>query len=882
VLARDLPDPADAGALVDPDDLVDLACAAVRHLGPPDHDSQASASAQVAARLDAWLECAPDLAEDVAQQLAAFRFAVEDLDDGDLDAPFDESERRAWVASYLHGWGDLERAVRVLDQWACALPVPRHGLDRLRVMLSNYVDDARRRADARALARRLWAHGDLVERHGLQARVPTLSELAGGDGEAAGFDRVISRLSSLRGARWAEDLVDTISRVAWAGRLRREDLDAVRGAIAVSPGRWCVAHRRVVPTFGGLLPVDPSHAASAVRAARASVPIGCLQTTLTGGAIDVLWDERGPWCRHVGTGPPVAARIEPPDAEPSGWFADLTLPLLDRPPPEGRRSVHRLGPLRHAMSRARVNADRAYAPRAYVVTLGESALRNLLGWEIRTCATRLHEAALAAGHEDPGGLIEALADDALALEWVRALPRTPGSRGAGVLSDARCLGDAMDHVAQLDPAGVSGELATLLALEGDLRPVDGDMFVLVATETCTSRLASHIVAEVLRRRFPASAACGAITALSCRALVERERLDVRGHAAHRIPEGDVVGATAKIIDRAVAELLSRSGADPVLAVVGGTRWETGPMLQVACRRRVACAYKADDRPGHAAAAIVLRFDQWPPAEWQERDARVRLAAPTAALAGAPSLEHTRTGATATPDATCGDARRWLVMTVGTSISLAYRRGHPLDAGTDAPPGEDAMVAWVEATAARDAEWWRVSAELTGFEAWRRHVLDLEGSVPLGVALIRSRGQAPSPSDVGQVCGRVVARVLETRGVAVRVSDAWDVLDLGVLARGTADAEMTRVLLHDVMSPLARGLDDMIGHCGRIDVLAQAGQKLVGAMLQLGGIGRPAARVYLAPEPEPDAPPRLMRTDACAADAHEPPLDFARLLAAPGE
>lgn len=699
---------------------------------------------------------------------------------------------------------------------------------------------------------RLWTLRNEGSRLGFADLIPSLSEmLVAGVERSVAAPGIFSDNPQIAAAeRLADQNAEFVRNLSWAaahGKLADEDLALFKRLVSTSPFRWGGSHRdslhhdgfpalayldkvhgRWSAPPGFCLPppaLEPTVLLGAPDANRrhalpppgptveqkSDLPAGVAAETLfvarahlelLGLDLRVYGDDLGLWCFASRNGEARKARCAFSKLEATGWHSQI--PLLQTGPLSGfPKRRFRPGPLRPLLTETEYpSLDRACAARAFVITIGESCLRNLLGWDLRESAARLHAMARQSGVADGNQLVELLSrDDALVLPWVAASAaagKAPSARGLPTLAH---VVEAIDAFAAEE---IGAEVATVEELGDDLAPVDGDEFVLIPTQTATSLLAMQIVRRRLMAKFPHSAfrvtPCGA---LRQRADLEQARFD--------LPE-EPLAAVYGIADEEVGRLLVDEAADPVLVISGGAKWESEAMLALGAERRLPVAYKFQ----FGSKPVVFRWD-WMPVDGERH--------------------------TLMPAVSGSVNSGYLVMSVGISLLNAYTI-----AIGDRTPSADDLFRWAKAQpGARSA----LCAELTGFEAWRR---TRAGDAAVDVALIRTRSGAEGDHAPGSVCGEAVRLLLEDQGARVHSHEQWDILDFTQLRTAEPAEQMTR-LHRELVLPIAQCLDEISRTAEVPDVLASGGQKLAASLLHLAARAR-GCRVYLAPEAEAGVAPVL--------------------------
>jgi CRISPR/Cas system-associated protein Csm6 len=797
-----------------------------------------------------------EIAEELATDISAFRHLAAQWEEDCKGLPEPLCPAQPVLESieaYLH---DLYSLRRTAEGGRCLIKHSPNG-QWLAERLAKAEQEAAELLRTTPVRRRLWAVLPEARRLGLGELVPPLREVLMKPQESQspttrGFPawKLYTDSSGDPAIEAAERVADHERRfprnLMWAaahGRLVEEDVALVKRLVSHNPARWAEAYRHALhhdgfPALAYLEKVDGAWTAppllrlppEAVRSQlrlgppetpqralpppgelevrRADLPanieaeslfVASARVEIAGIDVRVYGDERGLWCLAARNGNGGKARCAYTKEDATGWHAQI--PLLQTGPQGGFPALRfRPGPLRSVLTDPDFPlVDRACSRRAYVITIGESSLRNLLGWELREVAARFHAIVPQSEVRDGRELVRLLfRDDALSVPWIAAVPtaeRGPRQRGL------RTLGEVARSITELPAQEISAEVATVEELSGDLAPVDGDEFVLIPTRTGTSILAAQIVRRRLAAKFPHSR----IRVSACDAMKQRRDLS---ETRSELPE-EPLDAAYHGADAEVARLLVDEAADPVLVVSGGAKWESEAMLDLGADRRLPVAYRFESgRP------VVFRWDRMPAEEGRKREEPL-------------SMEEA--------------SSRYLVLTVGISLLLKSRKREP---------SADELLDWAKK---QDRALYTLCAELTGFEAWRKS-RGVKG--PLEVALIRTRPAKQETYAPGQVCAAVVRRLLEEQGVRVHAADAWDILDFSDIKRAPPEQQMVQ-LERELRRPIAQCLDEVIRAAEMPDVLASGGQKLAASVLHLAGRVR-GCRVYLAPEAEEGQQPVLWR------------------------
>lgn len=510
----------------------------------------------------------------------------------------------------------------------------------------------------------------------------------------------------------------------------------------------------------------------------------------------------------------------------------------------------RPGPIRAWLRSRYPNIDRAYSPRAFVITVGESLLRNLLGWKPGGESTqRMNGAAWEAGIHFYSELRSVLIDtcDGALPRWIREMETTQEvCKHIGVST----LGELADSWSILPPEKLDeqqqqlgAEIDTLMSLQ-EGGPVDGDIFVLIPTETATSILCALLIGRWLHERFPHSDL--RITP-PCEALKQRERLRQSDDGEFESKHDLSMDALGRTLNPVVKELLVDDAADPTFLISGGVKWVTLPMLEMSRDRRVACVYKFEPIWGKEVAPVVFRWDTMGAEYRSERVEPKRDALPM----GRPELEICEAEEVSEPKT----GKPCMVASVGTSLLGKYRdekkrlkaRACPgaLKSGDDRVQAKDKagddrveakdLVEWIREMS--EDEQWRSCAELTGVKAWRELIhADASG---IAVALIQTS------SEDGRVCGEAIEVLLKEQGADALRRTEWEVLELSDITDASGKEQVLQIFRR-ILSPVGQCLDDLARGGMQPDVLLMGGQTLTAAMIQIVAANK-GYRVFLAPE-----------------------------------
>lgn len=689
---------------------------------------------------------------------------------------------------------------------------------------------------------RLWVlHRYAVERNAgdlvpslIDAVSPALD--AGLSFSLATRDQQIAQATA-RLCKWsARAQVHDVTAAAVHGHLAEPDLDLIRKLIAERPGIWARSHLECLRRNGFTAPVhlvrnENGDGWTAVRVLRvghaeveSTIPLGWpaasprqLEAPRVEAAAPAVWDrgplppdlpveglalarrrldlpgvdfllfgdEQGLWALAKNENQIVKARCEATPERATGW--DAQFPVIRIGSDVADAKPFRAGPFRPLLGARGENLDRACSPRTYIITVGESCFRNLFKWSLGQTTNRVHRAAMEAGIRSGSELLRALQQhDPLEIPWVRDLR---GENGPS-------LTELLTRIEEREPSALGAEIDTIESITGELKPVGGDHFVLVPTRTATSIIASHIIERRLRARYENAS----VERVACDAMIQAEDLT---STRHEIPDRAMDVVYRQALALVLRELVDR-GADPVLVMSAGLKWEANVILELGADRRVPCVYKSgeDDSEGRI-NPLALRWD------WLRPSVRPR-ALPSALDDSFEPLSDEQPGR--------------VMLTVGVRLLNSFRSQQR---NWQARPDRDELFEWArEQLSVLGERWWTLAPELTAFEAWRRQ----RASRSVGeieVALVRSRGRQGEPYVEGQVCGSVIERLLEMRGARVRVYDRWDVLNLKAVREGSGQEQAAQ--LHDeLLVPLRRCIEEL----DRPDVVFTGGQKLTAALAHL--------------------------------------------------
>lgn len=724
-------------------------------------------------------------------------------------------------------------------------------------------DQCRKALAESAFRARLWVLRRHAEERGLDDLLPTLSDALWRVVDRPATNMVAPRDDALAAARaeldtWSQGgRVYDVMAAAQRGHLSERDLELIRVMVKHHPGVWATAHLAALRRDGftaavhlvrsaetdawtatRVLRVSPADIAPAgVSLGWATGPAPLLPDQRGGGTVPVarvrtplppevpaenlalaqrrlhvagidfrlFGDEEGLWLLGKNDRLAVKARCESSVERVTGWHAQFPLVRINSNVADVK--PFRPGPLRPLLTIHGQHLDRTASPRAYIITVGESCFRSMLGWSLGQATTELNLAAASAGIRSGTELRRVLAEetrnapDPLDLDWLRALGPSPqGER----------LSDWLATISDRSGALLGAEVDTLEAITGELQPVDGDVFVLVHTRTATSLVASWIIERRLRTRFPN----GSFERVACDALIQAERLDA---TRHHTPDAPMKTVYEQLLGVVLSMLIER-GADPVLVMSGGLKWQANVMLELGGDRHLPCVYKSgDDVSEESIAPVAIRLD------WLR---------PSTPHALPQTLDP---GFDPLPDAAGG-----VMLTVGVRLLKAFRWSPD---NHQAQPQPATLAAWARAEVQRLGEqWWTLTPELTAFEAWRRHRAPTLHLHDMGVALVRTRAQPGEEYVEGQVCGQVVQQLLEERGVRVRVDERWDVMNLKSVRAGSG-LEQAHQLHAELLDPLRTCIEEN----GQPDVVFTGGQKLTAAFAHL--VARQnGCWAFFAPEP----------------------------------
>jgi hypothetical protein len=785
---------------------------------------------------------------------------------------------RQAAASFLDALGKLAQVLQTLSQWRDRRPWRwTETLERLLARVLAQAVDALVQSPCRG---RLWPLHDAATAQGLGQVLPPLVELLAGSAGAAAPPEAagsLEQLCTLQAgitdlAAWCDRLAGDVMRLAAQGLLAAADLEAARAAVRDAPGRWALAHRQALRRAGFTAAVylvrddrgewaaprtlwlrwedlQPSAAVLPGGLAEAELPAAEQapgDRPLTPGppgppvwlphapsiealALDTrhlplaearLWifaDEAGLWVAAQREGPPgqslfLGARCPVESRQPCGDEAQMPLVVVGEPGARLDRGF-RPGPLRDVLG----GVDRAYSPRAYVVTVGESLLRRLLGWSRPGEGTeRVARAAARAGLQTYAELREALLCGAapgqfpaawldraeLPLPWIAALESADGSA---------TLGSRVGAWSELAAPSLGAEIDTLAALEEHpdprIRPVDGDLFVLVPTETATSVLAALLVGRWLHERFPRAELRLEVSS-ALRQADPLQTPDGRFQGRHPDPGTEALAEVYRM-GRALADrLLVLDASDPILVLPGGVRWQTMPMLELGWSRRLPCVYKFEPEPGgRSVQPVVFRWDK------VGRGLRQEVARALGRFLPLPAGEP------------C------LVVNVGISLLAGYRRQKGVS--SDHVPAEQELVEWVRVLP--EAERWRRSLELSGIEAWRRR---RQQARPM-VALL---GTA---SPQGRLCRFSLETLLQMDlGIPVLHRSDWEVMDLAEVVE--PEMEQHLQIFNGILQPFVSCLAHLRANRRQPELLATSGQTFTIGLMQAVARGLGLA-CWLSPE-----------------------------------
>lgn len=667
---------------------------------------------------------------------------------------------------------------------------------------------------------------------------------------------------------WKERLALHLAHVLVFGRLSGADADAVKDALSRNPAFWIPVFRHRLGSAGAIPTVSlaerdgvwtapeymdlapnqarkmlaapqvpealeaPGHHDSVRGGPLATLPdeallpldawaLAGLSLPLSGLRWELFGDRDGLWTwMRQSPETPVSDRGQShPIAVPcdSGESPDFSLPVFpfrhlgldDGPAPRGPR----LGVLRAALRAAGRNLDRTLVPRVYLITVGESILRSLLGWKMGgECNARTIEGARVAGLATGDALIDALTPspsnpDPLEASWVLDLAGS-GDRSGTTIRDVCARWDEANPEALWGQATCLGaELSTLHSLPEGLHPLDADGFSLVPTWTGSSLLGALLLRRFLARACPHSPAA---RIRRSRTMVQDRDLTAGRHVMPEDPVRETMQHLAVEVDQLV-----REGGDPILVFSGGTKFDAAAAVNIALRWKIPCVYKAGgertDTVENRPFVLALRDTGLIP-EDPVRATRGLLAPPSSQPGGAPpalpqGIEH------------------WAVLTVGTSLLRAFEaasRGSTVSA--------DAMNAWVRAQP--EEKFLSLTAEFTSLAAWTAE-FPAPGSGKRGVVLIPSiQGGADDwEASPGYQCALAMEEVIKGMGLEVVLHRDWSVLDLNVPVSSGAGALFAADIARMVEWPMRRCMETLTATGARVDLLPSPGQKLTSAIAQ---------------------------------------------------
>jgi CRISPR/Cas system-associated protein Csm6 len=795
------------------------------------------------------------------------------------------------VNQVLGHFADAGHASSTIGAWAVAnRPLLRELKPFLDQHLTARLAILRREVSQAPLRCRLWPLAAVARNTGEDELIPSLSvalfEQTGHESFVPALAVYRDRAPELTDA-WETDLASDVMRHLAHGHLVAEDVAAARAMVADRPGVWAVAHRGILhgPAFvqpvmtvdsvdgadplqrlpeslimepGGRpsLALTASQMSGALPAGQDALPpvpttdpsvvedleartLARMPLVLAGAEMRVHASRKGLWTQLTPAEegrPDESAVLDTGAASPS---STSELPLLEIRGGKTRvlgKGV-RLGVLRNALARRGLHLDRSHTARAYIVTVGESILRAVFGWNPGgECTRRLSEAALSAGIATGGELVQRLTprekEDALEEAWLADLQTVCGSgqeTGALSLRDLLIEWKRKPSVELIRLARrFGGELATLLSLPvfPPLRPVDGDLFLLVPTATASGMLAALLVRRFLGCLFGKSAAARILPASS---FTQEPDLSLDTAMLHEQP----VLAMVDVLDQAIKTVLKDDKADPVIVFSGGTKFTAAAAVDSAFLHGVECVYKADSGP----PAVFFWKDLARQHRFQQAAAKRQSAA--FGVPGAAEEAYARA---------FDDKRGAVVVNVGISLLSRFRRERRTER-TYVPEAAE-LWQWVGTSTGR---WQDLCAEWTGIATWFE-----EKGTPLrekdtAVVLVHTR------SVEGELCASVIRRKLEEEGFRVvgaagegtslhRVADFSDV-------RFHGSALPARDVLDHLVYPLRACLAPLVGWKEPVAVLPSGGQKLTSAMLHMLARGM-ALPVYFASEPRPGQPAHL--------------------------
>ncbi len=581
-------------------------------------------------------------------------------------------------------------------------------------------------------------------------------------------------------------------------------------------------------------------------------------------------DEKGLWCEMKPLDGSATERCREQGllGEASGDRAQLALLRLTENGGAGEKTRFRPGPLRPALG----ELDRAYSPRAYVVTVGESLLRGVLGWGFGgDCAERLNRAAREAGIQTYGELKTLLLGTKIQKEgdlfpelprswtdpynwpapWIASLPVIGGQDGTTT------LGERWSQLIQRGSFGdpslfpeLGAEIDTLAALgqgaDPRLRPKGGDLFVLIPTDTATAILSALLIGRWLTRDLAGVRLRIQVAGV----LRQKEELRSPENGFNR-PHGEEpepLEMMTKLTEDLLERLLRHEAADPVLVIPGGLKTQTIPLVAVGFERCVPCVYK----PRLGEVPLVLRWDLVG-RQLQERieGENWRYLPVPASAPQAAGSEYTETSGGSEPVASTLPVA--LLVSVGTSLLFNYKKDVARRTGQrlqEIPTPTGAKLAhWALHGAQSSPDdspslspgIWELSAELTTLEAWLRErdypgLRDCRLSPEPGAA----DGKRAYPellllgtdSHEGRLCLHVLEMLLEDCcGLTLHHhSTRFPELSLEKPGFSSRDGQ----LFKEVLVPASRFVRELRRDGRRVEILVSGGQVLTAALLQFVG------------------------------------------------
>jgi hypothetical protein len=803
-LARQLPDRA-----IDPEQFCEFLTTAIMLIVPSSRPELAGNIAQAVMMLEGRAGPARDEALGLVEaELTAFRYAVQlwQEDCADLPAyhPVPPPVERS-MASFLESLARLERGLMALEYLASQIG----WLDPLCQVLHHEREAARAEFANRLWRQRLWILRKSALHLAVGGLTPSLTEVVLENGEEP-FEQeaqIVAAAQKLAGRDDSAGLARAVMSACIHDKLAAVDVELARALVERAPGQWAKAHWQALHADGFRAPVHLVKQADSVWTAapafrvgkheiapgnlldaeigliegpRLLAPSGALtifepheashpapselalvrrSLPLAGLALELFGDEEGLWFRAQGHGKVAKGRCGESGAE-----AELPLLVLaspDAPQP----NFFRAGPLlRPLLSEAGRNVDRAYSPRAYLVPVGEGILRGLFGWDLREASNRLNAEALKGGITTGEQLMALDLGRLHEYEWFTRIPLNNAIRerlGAQCLHDlgwsrerlSALLGFARNSGADNSAINLGAEIATLdpALLSDDLRPVDGDAFVLMPTATATSLISAGMLSRFLQVWYPSST----IDLAPTRVMKQHSGPLQERHDVSNRPLRDVLAVAQPQLEK-----LMRHGADPVVIMTSGLFWQSIGSFMLAWYLRLPYVYRSEMGPPIAIRTDLLPAGRRRPMVWPEP--RVPPALPESSAYD--QIQETE-----------NRPRQWLVMNVGLSLTRGRKNlGHQL-------------VDW----ARQQPQRWQVCAEFTAFEGWRRLIGVANGR--LGVALLASSESEP--------CRDAIRVLLQEMGVQVLTHPDWIVQDFDDFAPHARPQQVHELLMSRTIAPI---------------------------------------------------------------------------------